>query len=223
MAISFIRTVIVYLAIVVAVRVMGKRQLGQLEPSELVVAVLISDLASHPLQDPATPLLYGLVPVVTLLCVEILVSGAIGKSVRFRSLVCGRPSMLIENGRILQREMRKNRVTVDELAEELRKNDILDIASVKYAILETDGTLSTLLYAGESPVTPRALNMQVQEDGYPVIVINEGRVMSDNLKALGKEAKWLMERLRERKISDPSRVYLMNVDGAGHIYLAARE
>ena len=207
----------------IAMRVMGKRQLGELEPTELVVAVLISDLAAHPLQDPATPLIYGLVPVVTLLCVEILFSGGISRSVRFRALVCGKPSMLIENGKILRHEMRKNRVTLDELAEELRKNGILDLSAVKYAILETDGTLSTLLYERESPVTPRVLSAPVEERGYPVILINDGRVLRENLRVIGKSEKWLYDRLRERKISDPAGVYLMNADGRGNIYLAARE
>ena len=116
MAVTIIRTIIIFVSLVISMRIMGKRQLGELEPAELVVAVLISDLASHPLQDPGIPLLYGLIPVATLLCCEILISAGILKSVRFRSLICGRPSVLIKNGVIDQLEMKKNRFTFDELA-----------------------------------------------------------------------------------------------------------
>ncbi|MDR3277694.1 MAG: DUF421 domain-containing protein, partial [Oscillospiraceae bacterium] len=134
MAIAIIRTLILYLAIVVSMRVMGKRQLGELEPAEFVVAVLISDLAAHPLQDIGTPLLYGLIPVLTLLCCQVVISAAALKSVRLRAVISGKPSLVIENGKLLQKEMKKNRYTVDELTEHLRKKDITDVAAVKYAI-----------------------------------------------------------------------------------------
>jgi len=202
---------------------MGKRQLGELEPAELVVAVLISDLASHPLQDPGIPLLYGLIPVATLLCCEILISAGILKSVQFRSLICGRPSVLIKNGIINQREMKRNRFTVDELAEELRKKEITDFATVKYAILETDGSVSALLYPSERPLTVRQLDLRTEDVGYPVIIINNGRLMSENLTNAGKNKAWLSKELGKRGITDHNQVYLMTVDGANRIYLARKE
>lgn len=222
-AIAIIRTVILFTAVVAALRIMGKRQLGELEPAELVVAVMISDLASHPLQDVGTPLLYGLIPVLTLLCIEILLSAGMNRSPRFRSAVCGRPSMLIHNGKIVQSQMRKNRFTVDELAEELRKKDVLDISAVKYAILETDGTLSTILEAEYSPLTPKAMAMQVEDRGYPVIIINDGRIMDDNLQLIGRDERWLEAQLKQRKISSPEDVYIMNADSSGNIYFAVKE
>jgi len=223
LSIAIIRTLILYFAIVVSMRMMGKRQLGELEPTEFVVAVLISDLAAHPLQDIGTPLLYGLIPVIVLLICEILISGAMIKNHRFRALVCGKPSFIIENGRINELEMKKNRVTLDELAEQLRKKDILDISTVKYAVLETSGTLSTILYPMESPLTPKQMNIQADDIGYPVIVINDGRVLQQNLEQIGFNLTWLEKQLAGRKLKNADEVLLMTVDTSGRVYIAARE
>ncbi len=214
---------ILFLSLIISMRIMGKRQLGELEPAELVVAVLISDLASHPLQDPGIPLLYGLIPVITLLSCEVLISMGIVKSVRFREIVCGKPSMLIKNGRIMQEEMRKNRVTIDELTEELRKKDISDITSVRYAILETDGTLSTILYANKSPATPEQLGVEAPEYGYSVIIISDGRILENNLMITGHDLNWLNKRLEELGIRHASEVYFMTVNSLGTVYFAKKE
>jgi uncharacterized membrane protein YcaP (DUF421 family) len=223
LAISFIRTVIVFVTLLISMRMMGKRQLGELEPSELVVAVLIADLASHPLQDIGIPLIYGLIPVVTLLCCEVLVSGFMVKSIRFRKLVCGTPSVVVRHGVIVQQELKKNRFTLDELMEELRKKGVNDLSTVQYAVLETDGSLSTLLYAAEAPVTPKQMNLSVIDTGYPVIVINQGRVLTKNLKVIGKEENWLSNELKKRSIKSASDVFLMTSDADGIIYCSIRE
>ena len=223
LAISFIRTIILFITIVVSMRVMGKRQMGELEPAEFVVAVIISDLTTHPLQDPGTPLLYGLIPVLTLVCCEILVSALVVKSVSFRAYICGKPSMIVENGKINQAEMKKNRFTLDELAEELRKNNITDISTVRHAVLETDGTLSTLLYPGEMPVTATQMNIQVDDPGYPMIVISDGRVLEKNLLLLGYNGIWLRNQLSSRNIQSVRDVFLMTADSLGRVYFAAKE
>jgi len=204
-------------------RIMGKRQLGEMEPAEFVVAVLISDLAAHPLQDIGSPLLYGLIPVMILVLCQVLISGGMVKSIRFRSLICGKPSLIIENGKISEPELRKNRVTLDELAEQLRKKDILDISTVKYAVLETSGTLSTILYPTESPLTPKHMNIQADDVCYPVIVINDGRVLERNLQKLGFNLKWLEKQLDSRKLKNAGDVYLMTADTSGKVYLASKE
>ena len=223
MAITFIRTLIIFVTIIVSMRLMGKRQLGELEPSELVVAVLISDITSHPLENNGNPLLYGLIPIFTLLCCEILISGLTVKSIRFRKFMCGTPSVIIEKGVINQKEMKKNRFTVDELMEELRKNNILDISIVKHAILETDGSLSILPYSSESPVTPKQMNLSVPDEEYPVIVISDGRILKNNLKVLGKDEKWLNKQLSAKGIKNHTLVYIMVADKDNNIYLAAKE
>lgn len=223
MGVSFVRTVIMFFLLIVSIRIMGKRQLGELEPLELVTAVLISNLASQPLQDTGTPLIYGIVPVLTLLCCQLIISGISVKSGRFRRLVSGKPSILIDNGVIVQREMKKCRLSVDELYVELRINGITDISTVRHAILETDGTLSVLPYAKFSAVTPEEMSLDAPDNGLPVTVISEGRIMSDNLKLLGHDEKWLRGQLKKRGTEDIRQVYVMTVDGAGKIYYAERE
>ncbi len=223
MAISFVRTLIIFVTVIFTMRVMGKRQLGELELSELVVTVMISDIASQPLQDIGIPLLYGLVPIFTLLCSEILISALTLKSAKFRSFICGRPSILVDNGKIVQSEMKKNRFTLDELAEELRKSGVLDISTVKYAVLETDGTLSTILYPGNAPLTPADMNVQVQDEGYCYIIINDGRILEENLRLAGYDMNWLKKQLKKRNITGAEDVYMMSVMGSGKIEFAAKE
>jgi uncharacterized membrane protein YcaP (DUF421 family) len=219
LAIVIIRTLILYFTIVVSMRVMGKRQLGELEPAELVVAVLMSDLASQPLQDLGTPLIYGLVPVLTLLCCEVLISGAILKSVKLRSLVCGQPCAIIRDGKIIRSEMKRNRYTLDELAERLRKRDITDINSVRYAILETDGTVSAFLYPQKMPLTPEQMGISAAAPGFPVPVVCDGRAVASNLKALGYDSAWLARRLAEHGVSSERDVFLFTSDGDGGEFL----
>jgi uncharacterized membrane protein YcaP (DUF421 family) len=222
-AISFVRTLIIFVAVIFTMRVMGKRQLGELELSELVVTVMISDIAAQPLQDIGIPLLYGLVPVFTLLCSELIISALMLKSLRFRSLLCGRPSILVENGKIIQSEMKKNRFTIDELTEALRKKGVLDISTVKYAVLETNGTLSTVLYRKDSPATPTDMGVQAADTGYCYIVINDGRILEENLKLSGHDLSWLHKQLKRRDVTDPRTVYMMSVMGNGKIELTLKE
>lgn len=223
MAIVFFRTVILFTSLLVIMRLLGKRQMGELELSEFVVSVLIADLAAMPLQDIGIPLLNGLLPITILFSCELIISGLTMRSIRFRSFLCGKPCVLIKDGRILQRQMRLCRFTVDELMEKLRGKDIDDISKVRCAVLETDGTLSTILFASESPVTASQLGIRCQETGYPYIVIDEGRVLLDNLKKLGLNERWLEKRLEERSSQGPEEVYLMIVYEDGSIYFAAKE
>ncbi len=223
MAIIIIRTLIIFTIIIISFRVMGKRQLGELEPSELVVAVLISDMAAQPMQDTGTPLLYGLIPVLTLLCCQVLLTGVSLSHLRFSGFLFGKPSMIIKKGKIIQKEMKKNRLSLDELGITLRKKNVSDITTVKYAVLETDGSLSIQLYQSESPVTPNVLGLPVQDPGYPVIVINDGRILSKNLQSLGFNERWLKKQITERGSPDAKDVFYMSVDETGKIFFAARE
>ncbi|MGM9521273.1 MAG: DUF421 domain-containing protein [Oscillospiraceae bacterium] len=223
MGVSFVRTIIIFVLLIVSLRIMGKRQLGELEPIELVVAVLISNLAAQPLQDVGIPLVYGIIPVLTLLACQLIMSGLSVKYTRVRRLICGKPSILIDNGKIVQSEMRKNRISLDELYVELRSMQVTDIESVKHAILETDGTLSVLLYQDQSPVTPAQIGIKVEECGSPVSIISDGRTMKENLTLVGKNEKWLSSELRKRGVKSPSSVYLMTIDGAGNIYFVKKD
>jgi uncharacterized membrane protein YcaP (DUF421 family) len=223
LAIVFFRTLIIFITLIFFMRLLGKRQLGELELSELVVSVLIADLAAHPLQDIGIPLLNGILPIVILFCCELIISGMIVKNIRIRSILCGRPSVLIDNGKIVQKEMQKNRFTLDELTEELRNQSIMDISKIKYAILETDGTLNTILFPAERPVTAGQMQIVVEDPGFSAIIINDGRVMSENLKHMGRDEAWLRRELEKRKVKGPQDVYLMTINHAGQVYYAPKE
>jgi len=223
MAIVFFRTLIVYFSLLAAMRLMGKRQLGEMELSEFIVAVLIADLASHPLQDIGIPMLNGLIPIFTLFCLEVVISGVSLRHVRLRGILYGRPSVIISHGKIRQSEMRKNRFTLDELTQELRNQSILDIATIEYAILETNGQLNIVLQPADRPATAGQLGIAAPDTGYPTIVINDGRVLSENLARAGYNDAWLQKQLNAAKIASPQKVYLMTVDGTGGIYVAPME
>lgn len=223
MAIVLLRTLIIYFSLLITMRLLGKRQLGEMELSEFVLAALIADLAAHPLQDIGIPLINGLVPILTLFCCEVLIAGATLKSIRLRSIFFGRPSVLILRGKVIQTELRKNRFSLDELMQELRNQGVLDISKIEYGILETDGQLNVILYKSESPVTPAMLNIATSSDAYPAIIINDGRVMETNLRHLGRDMNWLTKRLNERGLKSPTDVFLMTLNKSGQIYFAARE
>lgn len=223
MVIAFVRTIILYLFIIIGIRLMGKRQVGELEPSELVFALILADLGAIPMQDFGIPLLFGVIPILTLLSVTMIISVLSVKSVRFRALICGRPSIIIENGKIKQREIEKNRFTVDELMEELRMQGVTDISTVKYAILETNGQLSVLLYAAENPPPARYLNVQPEEGGLPIVIINDGRILDHNLKLRGYDREWLAKQLKANHVKNPEEVYLLTADELGRTYFAAKE
>ena len=216
-------TVAIYAVLILFMRLMGKRQLGELEPAELIVTILISDVASSPICNPENPLWYGIVSAALLFFLELILSLLMARSVRFRSLLSGKPTLLIVHGRIDQTQMRRNRFTPDELAEALRNQGALDLNEVEYAILETDGQLNVILSPENRPVTAGQMGVTEEDKGYPLIVINDGRVLSENLKILGRDETWLMKHLRTQKLSSPKDVYLMTVDMAGGVFLSPKE
>lgn len=223
MAIVIIRTGIIYFALLTAMRLMGKRQLGEMELSEFVVASLIADLASHPLQDVGIPMTNGLVPIITLLSLELLIAGLSMKSIRLRTLLFGRPSMLVVRGTIDQREMHANRFTVDELMQELRRQGLFDLSQVEYAILETDGKLNVIPYPAACPPTAAMLGVETEDGGCPAIVISEGRVIEKNLNALKLDRSWLEGELERGGYHGAKDIYLMTVNHSGQSYIAEKE
>ena len=213
MATAFFRTVILYLLLIAGLRITGKRQIGELEPIELVLTMLLSDLASVPMQDFGIPLVNGIVPIVTLLSLSMLLSYGSLRSVRFRTLLCGEPTLIIRSGHILQDAMRRNRLTVDELLEALRGQGISDLQEVKYAVLETSGQLSVLPRADCQPVTPRQLSLQPEDpQTLPTVVISDGRLLRRSMERLGLDDGWLQARLRDAGVRSPREVFLLSVD-----------
>lgn len=223
MVIAFVRTIILYLLIIVGVRLQGKRQVGELEPSELVLALIIADLAAVPMQDFGIPLLSGIIPILTLLCLTLLISMLSMKSVRFRALICGRPSIIVENGKLHQQEMSKNRFTVDELMEELRMKGITDISTVKYAILETNGQISVLPFSNQTPLRAKDMNIPVDEGGLPLVIVNDGRILDHNLKTRGYDHVWLEKQLKLHGAKKAEDIYLLTADEMGRVYCALKE
>ncbi|HIR84777.1 MAG TPA: DUF421 domain-containing protein [Candidatus Galloscillospira excrementavium] len=223
MVIAFLRTIILYLLIIAGVRLMGKRQVGELEPSELVLALIIADLAAVPMQDFGIPLLTGIIPILTLLCITMILSVLTMKSVRFRAIICGRPSIIVENGRLVQREMRRNRFTVDELMEELRMKGVTDLSKVKYAILETNGQISVLPYANQLPATAEQMGLAPEEPGLPVVLIDDGRVLDHNLKLRGLDRAWLDRQLKKQGVRRSEDVFLLTLDEQNRTYFVPKE
>ena len=224
MTTAFLRTVILYFILMIGLRLMGKRQIGELEPSELVLTLIISDLAAVPMQDFGIPLVNGVLPIITLFSLSMLLSFISLKSVKFRALACGRPTVIIREGKVLQQNMARNRFTVDELLEQLRSQGYSDLSAVKYAILETSGQVSVLPYTKASPITPQVVQMEVQDDvTLPVLLINDGHVMSANLSASGYDRTWLDRQLKDRRLTSPRQVFFMTVDEAGAVVCVAKE
>ena len=215
MFVVLIRTVVLYLLIVVGIRLLGKHQIGQLEPSELVLTLIIADLASVPMQDNGIPLLSGLIPIAVLLSLSTILSVLCTKSIRFRALLCGRPSVVVENGVVVERELRRNRLTLDELMEELRIQGYADFNSIKFALLETNGQLSILPYAADKPTTAAQMGIATQETGLPVVLISDGRLLEHNLKGAGYEAVWLEKQLAAHGLHSHRQVFLLTVDETG--------
>jgi len=204
---SYFRTILLYLVLIFSIRLMGKRQIGQMEASEFVVTMLVANLASIPMQDSAIPLLSGLVPILVVLGMELVMSCLILKSVRFRKLLCGKPVILIDNGKILYENLQATRVTMDELTGHLRQKDVLDIQSVQYAILETDGNLSVFPYPDGQP---RYL---------PVTIIEDGFLSWENLRKAGKDDRWLAKVCGGEQKS----ILLLTVDDKDNVVLLRKE
>lgn len=223
MFVVLIRTIILYLFIIAGIRLLGKRQLGELEPAELTLALIIADLASVPMQDNGIPLLTGLIPIAVLLCLATILSVLSARSIRFRTLLCGKPSVVISDGMIVENELRRNRLTVDELLEELRILGHTDIRTIKFAVLESNGKLSVLLKTAQAPVTAAQMQIDVSETGLPIIVVSDGRILSENLCALGRDEKWLYRKLTVHGLTSPKQAFLLTADQSGDTYCVPKE
>ena len=222
MIVSYLRTIILYTVLIAVIRLMGKRQIGQMEPSEFVVTMLVANLASIPMQDAGIPLFSGFVPIVTVLGLELVLSHLSLKSIRLRKLLCGKPVILIENGNILQKNLQKTRVTLDELTGHLREKDVLDLSCVQYAILETNGNLSVFPYPKERPATAKEAGIPARKQYMPMTIVSDGVVLEENLRKAGKDSRWLQRVLQERNADIP-KTWLLTVDGSDKILFYRKE
>ena len=222
MLLSYIRTILLYLILVLVVRVMGKRQIGEMEPAEFVVTMLLANLAAIPMQDVGIPLLSGLVPILTVLGVELILAVLSMRFLGFRRLLCGKPVVLIENGKILQGNLSRTRLTLDELTEHLREKGVLDLSTVKYAILETNGQLSVFPYAKDAPATAKAAGIKAKDEYLPYTIVSDGRLLTENLTLSRRNEAWLQKELTERNQTLEGTL-LLTVDETGKVYYAPKE
>ena len=222
MILSYLRSIFLYLLLIIVIRLMGKRQIGQMEPAEFVVTMLVANLAAIPMQDGGIPLFSGTVPILTVLGTELVLSSLSLKSIRLRKLLCGKPVILIENGNILQQNLKKTRVTLDELTGHLREKDVLDLKTVQYAILETNGNISVFPYPKEKPASAKEAGIPAKKQYLPLTVISDGKLISENLKKAKKDMHWL-ERVLEEHKSTIATTWLLTVDGGDHVLFLRKE
>ena len=222
MIVTFLRTIILYFALILAVRLMGKRQIGEMEPMEFVVALVISDLAAVPMQDPGIPLFAGIVPIFTVLSIELLIAAMAFSSVRLRRLFCGTPVILMENGTILYGNLRKTRVTVNELVEHLREKGITDLSTVQYAILETNGSISALRYPKYEPAGAKDATIHVDALELPIIIISDGRWQKENLAIAHQNKRQAAHYLKENGCTVQNAA-LLTVTPSGKWYLSTKK
>ena len=221
MMISFLRTLILYAVIAAAIRLMGKRQVGELQNSELVITLLISNLAAIPMQETGTPLASGLIPIIVLVACEILISAVMVKNRRLRNLICGHPVVVIYNGKILQHHLNKLRLTIEDLSEALRLKDVFDISTVQFAIVETNGQLSVYLKPEEQIPSARDLSVTPSRN-ISVVVISNGNLGPSSLQLCGKNPQWVEQQLKKKK-TPLKDVFLMTADQAGNVSIVLKD
>ena len=222
MAVPMLRTLLLYIAVIAAIRLMGKRQIGDLDPSELVVTILVSDLAAVPMQDLGIPMVSGLVPIATLIVLEILLSFLALKSRPFCRLLNGQPAIIIRSGKLDIQKLRQMRLTTDEVIETLRKQNVASVADVKYGVIEPDGTLTVIPRQAKQPVTADMLGLSPRDAGLPLVVVSDGKLVNRSLQLLHLDPRDIENRLNNQSIA-LSDVFLMTLDDCGNTFLQRKE
>ena len=222
MIISLIRTVMLYIIILIAMRLMGKRQISQLQTSELVVTLLISDIAAIPMQDTSSPMVSGLIPIFVLLSLEVIMSFFMLKSSRLRALICGKPIVIINKGKIIQENMRMLRLSTEDLFEQLRLNSVEKLSEVEYAIIETNGMLSIIKKAAEKAPTLKDLGITSAQNEFEAVVVSDGEFADSSLSLCGKSRKWVTNRLNEKNLKLEN-VFIMTATATGKYKIIEKE
>ncbi len=217
MIITFIRVVIIYIIVLFAMRLMGKREIGQLQPFELAIAIMIADLAAVPMADLGLPITSGIIPIFALLVMHLLISYINMKSIFARQVICGKPKILIFRGKIDEKALKKEGVTINELQERLRGENIFNIADVEYAILETSGQISVVQKPDKRTTIPADFNILPKYEGIPYDLVIDGKIMTDNLKAIGKDYNWLKKQVEKFGIN-PEQALIVTYNGSEQMF-----
>lgn len=220
---AFWRTIFFYLFLLIVMRIMGKREIGGLAPIDLVVTIIMAELAAIPIQDPQVPILVGAVPIATIMLLQLGLSALSLRNRRWRTLLNGRPSVIVQGGKLLPAEMKKVRYTIDDLLEQLRRKGFAGISDVEVAVLETDGNLSVIPKSQYRPIRPKDLNIPTSYEGMSLPIITDGEIEYQHLKACDLDMTWLKRELHKRGINDHRDVLCAILDTDGNLFIQRRE
>ena len=221
---TVLRTILMYIFVVITLRLMGKRQIGEFEPSELVVTIIISEIAAMPITDSGAPLLGSALAIMVLLILEIFLSYSAYKSVKLRTILYGKPSMLYQKGKLIQHEMKRQRFNVADLMEELRNNGAVSLSQVDFVLMETNGKVSVILKAEDSPVTPKDMSINPEPTHMSYVIIDNGNLVRSNMERLGLNDEWLKKQLHKEKLSCIKDVFYLSFEqNTGEVVLIPKE
>ena len=222
MLINFFRSIILYIIVLIVMRMMGKREIGQLQPFELAISIMIADLATIPMTDTGIPIGNGIVPILGLLVMHLLISLINLKSTKLREIICGKPRILIYRGKIQEKAMIKERFTINELQERIRSQNVVNLGDVEYAILETSGQITVIEKPNKRQAIPEDFGIMPDYEGIPYDLVVDGKVMYQNLKEIGKDYKWLKKEVNKFKFN-PEEALVVTIDGKGQIFCQKKE
>ena len=222
MFVILIRTIVLYTLVLLVMRFMGKREIGQLQPFELVISIMIADLATLPMAEPGIPITNGIIPILGLLVMHLTISVLNLKNVKIREIICGKPSILIYRGRINEKNMRKERFTINELEERLRGNNVFNIGDVEYAILETSGQITVIQKPNKRNAIPEDFGIMPEYEGIAYDLVVDGKVMKQNLEKLDKDYNWLVKQISAFGIK-PEEALIATIDGKGNFFCQEKE
>ena len=222
MLITFFRSIVLYIIVLIVMRLMGKREIGQLQPFELAISIMIADLASIPMTDTGVPIFNGIIPILGLLIMHLIISLINLKSSRAREIICGRPSILIYRGKINEKTLKKERFTINELEERLRGNNIINLGDVEYAILETSGQVTVIQKPDKRNTIPQDFNIMPEYEGIPYDLVVDGKIMTENLKEIGKNYNWLKKQVEKFNMK-PEEALVVTIDGKGQFFCQKKE
>ena len=213
MLIVFFRSIVLYIIVLIVMRLMGKREIGQLQPFELAIAIMIADLAAVPMAETGIPISNGIIPILGLLVMHLIISFLNLKSMKIREILCGKPAILIYRGKIDEKVLKKERFTLNELQERLRSSSVVNLGDVEYAILETSGQVTVIQKPDKRTTTPKDFNIMPEYEGIPYDLVVDGKVMYNNLKIIGKDYNWLKKQVNKFNM-EPEEALIVTFDGA---------
>lgn len=222
MLVTFVRAIILYIIVLIVMRLMGKREIGQLQPFELAISIMIADLASVPMTELGIPITNGIIPILGLLVMHMLISIINMKSLKMRTIMSGQPSLLIYRGKINEKILRKERLTLNELEEKLRSNNVFNLGDVEYAILETNGEVTVIQKPEKRNVIVEDLNITPEYEGISYDLVIDGKIMEKNLKSIGKDEKWLNTQLKKFD-AKPENTLIATIDGKNEFFCQKKE